>query len=86
MRLSANLDLAAAAPLWSNLCAARHTAIEIDASGVERLGGLCLQILLAAQSQWRSDGVAFAIVNPAASFADVVKLMDAGRLLPEIAA
>jgi len=48
MQLASNLDLAAAKPLWTELVATRAQPIEIDASNVERLGGLCLQVLLAA--------------------------------------
>lgn len=77
MRLPQNLDLSAAGPLWSDLCAARGQPVELDASSVERIGGLCLQVLLAAQAQWRADGIAFAVTNYSAAFADGVQLMGA---------
>lgn len=82
MRLPQNLDLGAAGPLWSDMCAARGQPIELDASSVERIGGLCLQVLVAAQAQWRADGIAFAVINPSAAFADGVRLMGAAEFAP----
>ncbi len=82
MKLAQLLDLSAATPLWSELCAARGRALEIDASHVERLGGLCLQSLLAAQAQWRAEGLAFSITNPSAAFVEGARLMGAHDLAP----
>ncbi len=86
MRLPQILDLGAATPLWANLNGVRGQALHLDASDVERLGGLCLQVLLAAQAQWRTDGVDFSIVNSSAAFAEGVRLMAANDLLPQEAA
>lgn len=86
MRLPAILDLKAATPLWNELTAARGQPIQIDAAGVERLGGLCLQILLAARAQWQCDGLAFAIVNPSPAFSDAANLMAPANLAPQEAA
>ncbi len=82
MRLPQNLDLGAAAPLLSTIKEARGQALQLDASGVDRIGGLCLQVLLAARAQWRTDGVDFSIVNPSAAFAEGVQLMAAVELAP----
>lgn len=54
MELPRILDLGAAGPLWSNLSEHRGGALDLDASKVERIGGLCVQILLAAVRSWRS--------------------------------
>ncbi|WP_395646735.1 STAS domain-containing protein [Terricaulis sp.] len=81
MRLPAILDLSAAAPLLAGVTAHRGEAIEIDASGVERIGGVCLQVLLAANAAWFKDGQDFAIVNPSAGFLSAVRLMGAGEKL-----
>lgn len=87
MRLSPILDLSAAGPLWFDLCAVRGQAVALDASAVERIGGLCLQVLLAAKAQWQADGVEFSIDNPSQSFLDGLGLMAAHDLAPrEIAA
>lgn len=81
MQLASNLDLAAAKPLWTELVATRAQPIEIDASNVERLGGLCLQVLLAARRAWQADGVAFVIANPSQAFTDAVRLISGEELM-----
>ena len=81
MQLASVLDLAAARPLWTQLCAARQQPIEIDASQAERLGGLCLQVLISAKRAWEADGMAFAIVDPSQAFADAVHLMGGDELM-----
>jgi len=50
LQLIENLDLKAAASLRSDLLSLRHTPLDIDASDVQRLGGLCLQVLMSAQA------------------------------------
>lgn len=81
MHLASTLDLAAAKPLWAELNAARAQPLTIDASAVERLGGLCLQVLLAARRAWQADGVAFSITNPSQAFTDAVRLMAGEELM-----
>jgi chemotaxis protein CheX len=81
MRLPSILDLGAATPLWSSLCAQRGQPLAVDASDVERLGGLCLQVLLAAKAQWGADGAEFSIVNASAQFTDALQLMAADDLI-----
>ncbi|WP_428153895.1 STAS domain-containing protein [Brevundimonas sp.] len=51
------LDLNAAEPLKAELLALRGHPLTLDASAVERLGGLCLQVLLSARKTWAADGV-----------------------------
>lgn len=51
------LDLKAAEPLKAELLALRGRALTLDASAVQRLGGLCLQVLLSARKTWAADGV-----------------------------
>ncbi len=80
MKLASVLDLSAARPLWAALSGVRQQPIEIDAGDVERLGGLCLQILLGAKRAWQVDGVAFSIANPSQAFTDAVRLMAADEL------
>lgn len=77
MKLASVLDLGAAAPLWSSLCEARGQPVALDASAVERLGGQCLQILLAAREQWLRDEQPFAIVSPSAAFQEALRLVSA---------
>lgn len=57
------LDLRAAEPLKAALLAARGGDVVLDGSAVERLGGLCLQVLLSALRTWRADGHVLTFVN-----------------------
>ncbi len=56
-------------PLAASLRAQRGKPVTLDASAVERLGGQCLQILLAAARAWSADGAAFHIASPSSAFA-----------------
>ncbi|RRN60648.1 STAS domain-containing protein, partial [Caulobacter sp. 602-1] len=56
--LPETLDLKAAAPLKAAFLERRGTAITVEADQVRRLGGLCLQVLLAARKAWDQDGQA----------------------------
>lgn len=83
MRLQANLDIGAAAPLKRSLLAARGKPLALDAGEVERLGGLCLQVLLAARAMWAADGHDFKVVQPSQAFTEGVRLMAARDLIQE---
>ena len=69
LALPAVLDLRAAEPLKAQLLAVRGQETALDASAVERLGGLCLQVLLSALQTWRADGQALTFVNVSEAFA-----------------
>jgi chemotaxis protein CheX len=73
--LADNLDLRAAAPLAATLLAARGSPAILDASGVQRLGAQCLQVLLAARALWSSDGQPWRLVDPSPEFSDAAALM-----------
>jgi chemotaxis protein CheX len=73
------LDLKAAAPLTESLRAHRGQPLEIDATAVRRLGGLCLQALLAAQTSWDAEGTPFAII-PSPEFTEGAALLGAATL------
>ena len=66
------LDLAAASPLTDRLLAARGADLTIDASQVSRLGGQCLQVLLAAAKTWSADRAAFEISEPSHEFVEAL--------------
>ncbi len=59
--LAARLDLPAAGPLAEEIRARAGTDLEIDAGAVSHLGGLCLQVLIAAAAAWREAGNALSI-------------------------
>jgi chemotaxis protein CheX len=80
--LPETLDLKAAGPLKAAFMERRGEAIEVDATEVRRLGGLCLQILLAAKQGWATDGQAFAVTKPSDAFLETLRLFGAdGALL-----
>jgi chemotaxis protein CheX len=83
MRLAANLNMSAAAPLYAELAQARGAPIKLDASDVESLGGLCLQVLIAAAAAWRRDGKDFSVANRSAAFLEAMHLLGAQHLLTE---
>lgn len=56
MTLPARLDLTAVKPLARDLGDRAGNDLQIDASKVELLGGLCLQLLLAAAQSWAQRG------------------------------
>ncbi|MFN0115557.1 MAG: STAS domain-containing protein [Paracoccaceae bacterium] len=55
--LPARLDLPAAQPLAAALRERAGAPLRIDAGDVVFLGGLCLQVLIAAALLWRQGGV-----------------------------
>ena len=67
--LPASLDIQQAAPLQARLLALRGQAVTLDGSAVERLGGLCLQVLLSAQCTWIGDGQTLRISPVSEAFA-----------------
>ena len=70
--LPAILDLKEAKLLADQLKAVRGRPLKLDASRVERLGGLCLQVLLSAQNTWAADNLPIAVVNSSPAFTDAL--------------
>ena len=64
------LDILYAEPLRTDLLGLRGQPVAIDASAVERLGGLCLQVLISAQQTWARDGHVLKIDDVSREFAD----------------
>ncbi len=54
--LAPRLDLPAARPLSEAIRARAGQPLDLDAGDVVHLGGLCLQVLLAAAASWRAAG------------------------------
>ena len=77
LKLGPVLDLKAATPLQAALLARRGHAVEIDASEVQRLGGLCLQVLLSAHKTWADDGAPFGLAPRSDAFNEALKLFGA---------
>ena len=57
--LAAVLDLNEAAALRGKLMGLRGSNVVIDASGVERIGALCVQVIMAAAKTWNEDKLSF---------------------------
>lgn len=83
MELPSALESRAAASLLAALNQVQGHPLKLDASGVERVGALCLQVLLAAKAEWRANDLPFAIDRPSEAFIEAVRLMDAGSLIGE---
>lgn len=63
MHLPSVLDLKTAATVHQQFLAARGQPLRVEASQVERIGGLGLQVLLAARAAWAADGHKLVIMN-----------------------
>lgn len=68
VRLKPALDLTAAAPLRAEFLAARGRPVRVDATDVERVGALCLQVLLSARATWIADGASFTLGERSPAF------------------
>ncbi len=71
------IDVTAVGPLHKELCGMRGDDIQLDASNVQRVGGLGLQVLLSAAATWRGDGHRLAAINPSQAFTETVRLSGA---------
>ncbi|HEY3695383.1 STAS domain-containing protein [Phenylobacterium sp.] len=77
LKLPAVLDVTCAGALTSQLKDLRGAPLVLDASAVERVGGLGLQVLLSARVTWAADGEPLAVAAPSAAFQDALALSGA---------
>jgi chemotaxis protein CheX len=56
--------MAAAAPLRMALIERRGGDLDLDGGEVQRLNGLCLQVLLSAAKTWEADGARLRLIDP----------------------
>lgn len=75
LKLSPVLDLNEASVLHGKLLELRGEPIVIDASGVERVGVQCVQVLVAALRNWQKDGKAFSVTDASDAFDKTLKLI-----------
>ncbi|WP_297371619.1 STAS domain-containing protein [Acidocella sp.] len=75
LELPAILDLVAAPGLLEAFTGRRGQALVVNGASVQRLGGQCLQVLLAASRAWAADDVPFAVAAPSEEFAANLELM-----------
>ena len=83
--LPAVLDIRAADPLKADLLAVRGQALTLDASAVERLGGLCLQVLLSARKTWATDGHDLTVAPASDAFSEQWAAFGAPAFAPAFA-
>jgi chemotaxis protein CheX len=75
MALPEALDTAKAGQLLSDLIAVRGQPLVLDASATRRVGGQCLQVLMAARATWAADKVPMLIADPSPDFLDSLALL-----------
>ncbi len=73
--LPSELDMKAASPLKAALAECRGRDVELDGSAVTRLGGQCLQVVLAAVRDWAVDGRSLSIVSPSVALVDHLEML-----------
>jgi chemotaxis protein CheX len=78
------IDTATIGALRAELLERRGADLSVDAASVQRIGGLGLQVLLAASRQWTGDGYSLKFVNTAGPFNEMLRLTGAATL-PEMA-
>jgi chemotaxis protein CheX len=81
LALPAHLDLVAAAPLRSEILARRGQPLDLDGAAVQRLGGLCLQVLLAARAAWSADNQPFRLLTPSSALKEAISTLGAEAAL-----
>lgn len=79
LKLPRRLDLPAAGGLKADFLTRSGHPVRVDAAEVSHLGGLCLQVLLAAAAQWRQDNLRFDIEPRSAPFEDALATFGISR-------
>jgi len=80
--LPEDLGTDSAAGLHAALMGLRGEACELNASEVRRLGGLSLQVLMAAAATWSADGQPLRFVDPSPAFQDALRQLGAAGTFP----
>lgn len=69
------LDLVAASGLLENILERRGQNLLLNGAAVQRLGGQCLQVLLAARATWAADEQVLRLQNLSEDFIASLELM-----------
>ncbi len=75
VKLPAVLDLNEASNLHGKLVSMRGSDIVIDASGVERVGVQCAQVLVAGVKAWEDDKKSFLVEKASDAFQKTMQLI-----------
>lgn len=73
--LAAVLDLNEASALRGKLMGLRGSNVAIDASGVERIGALCIQVIMAAAKTWDEDKLSFTFSKVSDAFQKTLQMI-----------
>lgn len=82
LALDENLDLTAATDLTKSLLTLRGAPLTLDASGVKRIGALCLQVIASATASWGHDQVPLSIASPSSEFLEARRLLGLTAAIP----
>ncbi|NKN34856.1 STAS domain-containing protein [Agrobacterium sp. a22-2] len=75
LELPAVLDLNEASALRDKLLSMRGSGLTVDASGVERVGALCVQVLMAGAKAWEEDKHPFSVTKASDAFLKTIQLL-----------
>ncbi|WEX78003.1 STAS domain-containing protein [Sinorhizobium numidicum] len=75
LKLAPVLDLNEATALHEKLLALKGGAVSIDASAVERIGALCVQVLVAGARSWEEDQLSFTFAKVSDAFVKTTQLI-----------
>ncbi len=75
LSLAPVLDLNEANALHTKLMGLRGNTLVIDASGVERVGALCVQVLMAGAKSWEEDKQSFTFAKVSDAFTKTTQLI-----------
>lgn len=80
--LPSRLDSSGALPLMQGLLARRGQSLTLDASGVDLVGALALEVIIAAGRQWAADQQELVIAGPSDRFAAACDAMGLSTSAP----
>ncbi|KQY26299.1 STAS domain-containing protein [Rhizobium sp. Root482] len=75
LSLAPILDLNEASALHGKLMGLRGSGLVIDASAVERVGALCVQVLMAGAKSWEEDNQSFTFAKVSDAFTKTTQLI-----------
>lgn len=75
LSLAPVLDLNEASALHKQLMGLKGSNLVIDASAVERVGALCVQVLMAGARRWEEDDLSFTFDKASDAFMKTMQLI-----------
>lgn len=78
--LPSKLDVTAAHELYAKIDAHTGNNLKVNAEHVGHIGGICLQILIAAKQRWADDQLSFEMHNASNEATDFLTLINRADL------